>query len=121
MALDDERPVRVAVELGNITAAAARQLICEHAHKDRRTAVQRQNVCRRARRLSPHREHRRPGRFRHEQECVAPDQASERTEFIAGDEHEARADAAARELGERPPGRIRLVGQADLDVTDKSD
>jgi hypothetical protein len=51
-----------------------------------------------------------------EQERVATRQPAERPELVTCDENEPRSDAATRELAERPPRGVALVGEADLDV-----
>ena len=115
-AFDHERPLGVAVELGYVPAPSPLELIGEETEKRRRAAAQRDHARRRAARLRSDRDDRRACGTGDEEERVAARQPAERPELVTRDEDEPRSDTATRELAERPPCGVALVGEADLDV-----
>ena len=55
-------------------------------------------------------------RFGNEHQRVASGQPSDQAELVPAQEYGVRPDAETRELLEQPVRRVRLVGEADLDV-----
>jgi len=112
----DERPLRVAVQLRDVSRAAPRQLVPEQPTEAPRAAPECEHPGRCSRRLHADGHRRRLRGFGDQKIGVAAEQPADRAELIAYDEHEARPDPAAREPRQEPARRVGLVGQPDLDV-----
>src|SRR6266508_6689512 len=76
------------------------------------------DAARNAPRFKPDRHHPSPPQLRDQHQGVAPGDATERTELVAANEHETTGDASLSQPRRRPPSRVGLVGEADLDMLD---
>ena len=106
--LDDDR---------QLAAPAARDLVLEHGRERIRAAAEPRHARGHAAGLDADRDRRRALRSPTSSCESLPGQAAERPELVAGDQHLARARSPRRHSSAHdPPGRVGLVGEADLDV-----
>jgi hypothetical protein len=92
------------------------ELVLEQRREARRPAAQRDHVLGKAAGLDSHRDGRRIGGFRDEQQRVTAGLTADGTELVAGDQNLMCRDAVASQPLEDPARRVGLVGEADLDV-----
>ena len=113
---DRHRPGGVAIDHREAPLPAPLQLVLEQCAERRRPTAKWNDALRNASRLRSNGHERRARRLRNDHERVAALEVAERPKLVTDHEHEARADPALRQLLERPPRRIGLVRQSDLDV-----
>ncbi len=111
-----DAPPRVAVDLGEVAVEPTAKLIPEHLGEARRPADEAGHARWHALRLDADGERRGARRLRDEQQRVAPGHPAERSELVADEQHQARSDPVAPEVGHRPARRVGLVGEPDLQV-----
>jgi 3-oxoacyl-[acyl-carrier protein] reductase len=114
--LEFDRPLGIAVDVGDVAAPAALELVGEDREEGSGSAAELDDVGRGAGRLRAHRHSGRSRALRNEEERVAAGEAAEPPELVARDQDEARADPAAPQLRQGPAGGVRLVGEPDLHV-----
>ena len=115
-AVDLDRPLRIRLGKWQLPLRPTVELILEQVEECVRPATESKDTRRQPTGLDADRERCGRLRFGNEHQRVASGQPSDRAELVTAEEYGVRADAKTRELLEQPVRRVRLVGEADLDV-----